>query len=332
MIALRFDGSLKIERDTPAPRREGEALVQVISAGICNTDLEIVKGYSGFHGTLGHEFVGRVVESQETSLIGERVVGEINVGCNECALCLSGDQRHCPSRSVLGIKGRDGAFAEYLSLPARNLIRIPDTVSNRTAVFIEPLAAACQILDQARIDRESKVAVLGDGKLSQMIARALAQTGCDLTVFGKHDEKLDLVLKTRGANIKAEKIPLSNTSGGNDDLAPSVKGRFDVVVEASGSPSGLSLASGLVRPSGTIVLKSTHHNPTSLDMSRIVVNEVTIVGSRCGRFQPAIDLLASGAIDIEPLITATFTLEEGLPAMKTAAAPGTLKVLLDTNL
>src|SRR5215213_2784956 len=148
MIALRFDGSLKIERDTPAPRREGEALVQVISAGICNTDLEIVKGYSGFHGTLGHEFVGRVVESQETSLIGERVVGEINVGCNECALCLSGDQRHCPSRSVLGIKGRDGAFAEYLSLPARNLIRIPDTVSNRTAVFIEPLAAACQILDQ----------------------------------------------------------------------------------------------------------------------------------------------------------------------------------------
>jgi threonine dehydrogenase-like Zn-dependent dehydrogenase len=329
MIALRFDGSLKVDTAAPAPLREGEALVQVISAGICNTDLEIVKGYSGFHGTLGHEFVGRVADSQDSSLIGERVVGEINVGCNRCALCLSGDQRHCPSRSVLGIKGRDGAFAEFLSLPARNLIRIPDTIPDRTAVFIEPLAAACHILDQARIDRESKVALLGDGKLSQMIVRALAQTGCDLTVFGKHGEKLDLALKARGANIKAEMIPHPAASGGNGHSSPAMKEGFDIVIEASGSPSGLSLASELVRPRGTIVLKSTHHTLTSLDMARIVVNEVAIVGSRCGRFQPAIDLLAAGDIDVEPLISATFTLEEGLAAMKTAASAGTMKVLLD---
>ena len=331
MKALRFDGSLKLATDIPAPRREDEALVQVIAAGICNTDLEIVKGYSGFHGTLGHEFVGRVIESPDASLIGQRVAGEINAGCGECALCRAGDPRHCPSRTVLGIKGRDGAFAEFLSLPARNLIRIPDTISNRMAVFIEPLAAACHVLDHVTMERESKVAILGDGKLAQMIARALAQTPCDLTIIGKHDEKLDLARKARGTNLKAEKLDPSTRSDGIAHLGPHLKEQFDVVVEASGSASGLGLASELVRPRGTIILKSTHHNPTSLEMSRIVVNEVSIVGSRCGRFQPAVDLLATGAVDTEPLIGATFALEEGVAAMRTAAEPGMMKVLLEIN-
>lgn len=331
MKALRFDGSLKMATDAPVPRREGEALVEVISAGICNTDLEIVKGYSGFHGTLGHEFVGRVIESPDSALVGQRVAGEINVGCNSCALCLAGDQRHCSSRTVLGIKGRDGAFAEYLSLPARNLARIPNAVSNRTAVFIEPLAAACRILDQVRIDESSRVAILGDGKLAQMIVRVLARTRCDLTVFGKHDEKLDLARSARGAAVKVENIASPARSGGDHRLGPSAEGGFDIVVEASGSAPGLGLACELVRPRGTIVLKSTHHGPTSLEMSRVVVNEVSIVGSRCGRFQPAIELLARGEVDVEPLITAAFPIEEGLTAMKTAAEPGAMKVLLEIN-
>ncbi|HYP25713.1 MAG TPA: alcohol dehydrogenase catalytic domain-containing protein [Blastocatellia bacterium] len=331
MKALRFNGSLRLATDVPPPRREGEALVEVIFAGICNTDLEIVKGYSGFHGTLGHEFVGRVVESPDPALIGRRVAGEINVGCNVCALCRAGDQRHCPSRTVLGIKGRDGAFAQYLSLPERNLFHVPDAITDRMAVFIEPLAAACHILDQVRVDAESKVAILGDGKLAQMIARVLARTACDLTVFGRHEEKLDLIRKARGARLKAEKITTPGRSDYGDRFGPEVKGQFDIVVEASGSASGLEMASELVRPRGTIVLKSTHHGSTPLDMSRVVVNEVSIVGSRCGRFQPAIDLLSEGAVDVEPLITSTFPLEEGLLAMHAAAEPGTMKVILEVN-
>src|SRR2546428_1535707 len=195
MKALRFDGELKLVCDAPIPRREGEALIQVIAAGICDTDLEITKGYAAFRGTLGHEFVGRVVESPDGALVGQRVVGEINVGCGECELCRGGDARHCPTRTVLGIKGRDGAFAEFVSLPAVNLKAVPRSVSDETAVFVEPLAAALNILEQVSITPSSDVVIVGDGKLAQLIVLAMAQTGCSLTVIGRHEAKLELATR-----------------------------------------------------------------------------------------------------------------------------------------
>ena len=192
-------------------RREGEALIQVLSAGICNTDLEIVKGYAGFHGILGHEFVGRVVESDDARLTGRRVVGEINVGCNECDLCLKGDSRHCSRRTVIGIKERDGAFAEFISLPARNLVEVPDSLTDEAAVFAEPLAAACQVLEQVSINSSSSVAIIGDGKLAQAIVRVIAQTGCEPIVIGKHNHKLELA-----SSVGARCVQINKTV---DDLA-----------------------------------------------------------------------------------------------------------------
>lgn len=329
MKALRFDGALKLIHDAPVPAREGEALVRVIYAGICNTDLEIARGYAGFHGTLGHEFVGVVVDSADAGLIGRRVVGEINVGCDECNLCRSGDSRHCARRTVLGIKNRDGAFAEFLSLPARNLIQVPDSLPDEVAVFTEPLAAACQVLEQVQIGKSSRVAMVGDGKLAQLIAQVIIRAGCELLVIGKHEEKLELV---RSIGARAVRIKgggdLSNEIEGELHAARSGK-EFDIVIETSGSESGLPLALALVKPAGTVVLKSTHHKPTSLDMSRIVVNEIIVVGSRCGRFQTAIDLLATGAIDVRELISERLPIEEGLAAFQMAAASTSLKVILD---
>ncbi|HXG67984.1 MAG TPA: alcohol dehydrogenase catalytic domain-containing protein [Blastocatellia bacterium] len=314
MKAIRFDGSLRVTSDAPVPEREGEALIRVLNAGICNTDLEIVKGYGGFHGILGHEFVGQVVDAPERALIGKRVVGEINVGCNRCDLCRAGDARHCPNRTVLGIKGRDGAFAEYLTLPARNLLEVPETIDNQTAVFTEPLAAACNILEQTAINESTRVAVVGDGKLALLTAFVMASAGCDLTVIGKHNEKLAIA---ESAGAQCYRLPLRVSAA-----------KYDVVIEASGSPSGLTLALELVRPRGVVVLKSTHHSPTTLEMSQVVVNEITILGSRCGRFRPAIELLESKRVNVQPLISARFPLEEGLQAFERAAAPGSLKVLL----
>ena len=322
MRAIRFDGALKLVDDAPVQRREGEALVQVISAGICNTDLEIVKGYAGFHGILGHEFVGRVVESDDAALTGRRVVGEINVGCNECDLCLKGDSRHCGRRTVVGIKGRDGAFAEFISLPARNLVSVPDALPDEAAVFAEPLAAACQILEQVPINSSSSVTIIGDGKLAQAIIRVIAQTGCTPTVIGKHEHKLELA-GSAGARCVQINGPVDNVKELSDDIK-----KPDVVIEASGSATGLPLALRLVKPSGVIVLKSTHHAETALALSQVVVNEVTIVGSRCGRLRPAVELLASGKIDMRPLISAQFRLDEGLKAFDAAARPDTMKVLL----
>jgi 2-desacetyl-2-hydroxyethyl bacteriochlorophyllide A dehydrogenase len=316
MKALKFDGRLTFVQDSPVPVREGEALVQVICAGICNTDLEIVKGYAGYQGILGHEFVGRVVDSPDAGQVGKRVAGEINAGCGKCSLCSAGDARHCPARTVLGIKGRDGAFAEFLSLPADNLIEIPDSVSDEAAVFTEPLAAAFNILEQVDITRTSEVAVIGDGKLAQLIARVIIQSSGRLSAFGKHDEKLEL-MRNIGAQCFLVQDPESE-----------LKRAFDIVIEASGSASGMSLALNLVRPRGAIVLKSTHHNPTLIDMSQVVVNEIRIIGSRCGRFRPAIDLLARGGIDVRPLISAELPLEEGLLAFNKATAPETMKVIL----
>jgi threonine dehydrogenase-like Zn-dependent dehydrogenase len=327
MRALRFDGTLRLDRDVPVPRREGEALVQVLCAGICNTDLEIVKGYAGYRGVLGHEFVGRVVESPDAGQIGRRVVGEINAGCGECRLCLAGDARHCPTRTVLGIKGRDGAFADFLALPAHNLFDVPNALSDEEAVFIEPLAAALNIFEQINITPATRVAVIGDGKLGQLIIRVMAQTGCAITVIGKHPEKLALA-EAVGAHCLSIQ-DTSNERAIEDWLrAANLMFEFDVVVETSGSATGLPMALQLVRPRGTVVLKSTHHGQTALSLAAIVVNEVTIVGSRCGRFQSAIDLLTTHAIDVRPLITETLAMEDALDAFVKAAQPDNLKVLL----
>ena len=317
MKALRFDGELKLVRDAELPRREGEALVQVVSAGICNTDLEIVKGYAGFHGTLGHEFVGRVVESQQSSLVGRRVVGEINAGCGKCVLCLKSDPRHCPDRSVLGIKSRDGAFAEYLSLPESNLAVVPDSITDEAAVFIEPLAAAFNIIEQVNIGGASDVVVVGDGKLAQLIVLVLAHTGCAITVIGKHREKLELALR-----FGAHSSHLVNESRGDWE------GRFDVAIEASGSASGLARSLSMAKPRGTVVLKSTHHGLSALDTSQIVVNELKILGSRCGRFAPALDLIERYKFDPTELISHRIALEDGVSAFEHARLPGTMKVIL----
>jgi threonine dehydrogenase-like Zn-dependent dehydrogenase len=315
MKALKFGGGLTFVQNAAVPIRQGEALVQVTCAGICNTDLEIVKGYAGFQGTLGHEFVGRVVESPDASQIDKRVAGEINAGCGKCNLCIAGDARHCPERTVLGIKGRDGAFAEFLSLPPQNLIEVPESISDEAAVFIEPLAAAFNILEQITITPSSEVAIVGDGKLAQLITRVIAVTGGRLSAFGKHDEKLELMRSAGAQCFHVER-----------DSEP--KHVFDVVIEASGSARGMSIALNLVKPRGVIVLKSTHHNPTLLDMSLVVVNEIQIIGSRCGRFRPAIDFLASGGTDVRPLISAEYPLEEGPLAFSKAAAPEIMKVIL----
>lgn len=294
------------------PEAAGEALVRVTTAGVCNTDLEILRGYAGFSGTLGHEFVGVVESSPISSQIGSRVVGEINAGCGKCSGCLSGDSRHCPERTVLGIIGRDGAFANYLRLPAQNLLTIPDSVSDRKAVFTEPLAAACEIIDQVRIGTQDRVAVLGDGKLGQLIARVLKTTGCRLSLIGKHENKLQLA---RDAGIDTLLLGEANPP-------------YDVVVEASGSPTGLETALELVRTRGTVVLKSTVSERVVINTTRIVVDEIQVIGSRCGRFDKALELLESGAVEVEPLISGEYSLEDGVKALEFAGKPGIMKVLL----
>jgi threonine dehydrogenase-like Zn-dependent dehydrogenase len=313
MKALRLeDDKLKLV-DTAIPRRDGEALVRTTMAGICNTDVEIARGYADFRGTLGHEFVGVVEESSDRSQIGRRVVGEINVGCGQCDLCRGNDPRHCPNRTALGIRGRDGAFAEYLSLPPRNLLIVPNNVSDRQAVFTEPLAAALEILDQVEIRASHRVAVVGDGKLGQLISRVIARTGCDLTLIGKHNSKLELAAR---AGVKTAKLGATKEAS------------FDFVIEASGSPGGLALALDLIRPRGAIILKSTFRGAAPLDTSRIVVNEISVIGSRCGRFENALQLLESGGVDLEPLISREYQLAAGVEAMVEAERPGILKVLL----
>jgi len=316
MEAIRFENNELQLAEVTLPRRNGEALVRMTLAGICNTDIEIARGYAGFSGTLGHEFVGVVEESPDRSQIGRRVVGEINTGCGQCDLCRENDPRHCPSRTVLGIRGRDGAFAEYLSLPPRNLLIVPDNVSDRQAVFAEPLAAAYAILDQVEIAGSHRVAVIGDGKLGQLISRVIATLQCDLTLIGKHDNKLELAERAGVKTAKLGALEIDSAS------------RFDFVVEASGSDSGLRIALDLVRPRGAIILKSTFHGTVQLDASKMVVNEIRVIGSRCGRFENALRLLKSGEVDVEPLIAREYKLADGVEAMVEAQRPGTLKVLL----
>jgi threonine dehydrogenase-like Zn-dependent dehydrogenase len=318
MKALRFENNELMLSDVVVPRRRGEALVRVIAAGICNTDLEIVRGYTHFSGTLGHEFVGIVEDSPDRSQIGRRVVGEINVGCGHCEQCSINDPRHCLNRAALGIHGRDGAFAEYLNLPPQNLLFVPENVSDRQAVFAEPLAAACEILDQVGIVSPHRVAVIGDGKLGQLISRVIATTGCDLTLIGKHSNKLELAAQDGIKTIELNALEIDPAS------------RFDFVVEASGAGSGLRLALNLVRPRGAIILKSTFHGGVEINTSRIVVDEISVIGSRCGRFNKSLDLLQSGKVNVEPLIASEFKLTDGIEAMAEAARPGVLKVIIST--
>ena len=316
MKALRVSKQTAGVVEVSVPRAPDEALVRVLKSGVCNTDLEIVKGYAGFEGTIGHEFVG-VVDSCDTApaLLGRRVVGEINVGCGTCELCSGGDSRHCQTRTVLGIHGRDGAHAEFLTLPARNLIEVPDSVSDEAAVFTEPLAAAFGIAERVAIEPHSRIAVIGDGKLGLLCAMTLKLSSDAVMLIGKHAEKL-AIAERRGIE------------GRLADRSDPLKRSFDVVVEASGSESGFAAALDLVKPRGTIVLKSTFHGDTRWEAARVVVDEISVVGSRCGRLAPAIDLLASKKVHVDDLISEEFRLEDAMSALRTAGTRGTMKVLL----
>ena len=318
MKALQVHGGGVHLANVPVPRISGEALVRVIKSGICNTDLEIARGYAGFNGTIGHEFVGIVEESHDApQLVGSRVVGEINAGCGKCDLCLAGDPRHCPTRTVLGIHGRDGAHAEFLSLPSRNLIPVPEAVSDDSAVFAEPLAAAYGIAERVEISPETSVAVIGDGKLGLLCAFCLSLKTKNVVLIGKHSDKLAHAT-ANGRDIETV------LAAASEKLSPT----FDVVVEASGSETGFATAIRLVRTRGTIILKSTFHGTAKWDTSRIVVDEISIVGSRCGRLAPAVELLASNKVKVDDLISAEHRLEDGVPAFERAGKRGVLKVLL----
>ncbi len=326
---LLGEQGLEFVRDAPAPLPQpGEALVRVRMAGICATDLEMVAGYkSGFRGVLGHEFVGEVVETGDdaaigdrTSWIGRRVVGEINCGCGRCELCHRGLAKHCRSRRTLGIVGRDGVFADYVTIPLTNLHAVPDDMPDERAVFAEPTAAALQALVQVPITPAGRVCVIGDGRLGLLIAQAVALTGCELCVVGRHAEKLALL---HGWGI-GNTLMTGATSAAEIGID-----RYDVAVEATGSAEGFGLARELVRPGGTIILKSTYAGtPPQFDLTGLVVDEVCVVGSRCGPFAPAIRLLYEQRIHVDELIHARYSLDEALQAMTHAAQRGVLKVLL----
>ena len=303
-LTLRCD----LPRPEPAP---GESLVRVLVAGICNTDIEMIRGYYPFRGVLGHEFVG-IVESGPLS--GKRVVGEINAACGTCRRCRSGMGSHCGNRTVLGIAGRDGAFAEHLVLPSRNLHVVPDTLDSTAAVFTEPLAAAVQIREQVRVGVEDRVLVVGDGKLGQLIARTLALSGCRLSVSGHHENKLELLRRGGLSTVTGQEVE---------------EGSFDLSVECTGSPGGFELARKALRPRGTLVMKSTYAGRLNLDAAPVVVDELTIVGSRCGPFAPAVDLLNSRGVDVAPLVSGRLPIADGLEAFELAGKPGVLKILLD---
>jgi alcohol dehydrogenase len=313
--ALVFDGKLQYRPDVsdPAPP-PGEALIRTRLAGICNTDLEIMRGYMGFRGILGHEFVGVVARADDApEWVGQRVVGEINAYCGQCPTCRRGDPTHCPQRTTLGIDRRDGAMADYFTLPVKLLHPVPAGIPDEWAVFTEPLAAACEITERVHVRPGDRVVVLGDGKLGLLVAQVLQLTGCDLLAVGRHPDKLS-VLERRGIR----------TLIAGERVEPGA----DVVVEATGSQAGFAAARALVRPRGTLVLKSTFHGDVGLDLSMVVVDEVTMIGSRCGPFPPALRLLEQRLVDLESLIHDTFPLDDGLMAFERAAAPGVLKVLL----
>lgn len=315
MRALVFDDKLSFEarREEP-PNTEGDTLVKVRQAGICSTDLEIVKGYMGFRGVLGHEFVGEVVDSPDKTLMGKRVCGEINVVCGRCDLCLSGLSGHCRNRSVLGIQKHGGAFADFLRLPAGNLHEVPAGVDDDQAVFVEPLAAAFQVLKQIKLDGRKWVTVLGDGRLGLLVAQVLRNAGCPVRVVGKHPEKLAMCEKW---SIRSRLLA---------DIMP--RHDQDVVVDCSGSSAGFETAMAMVRPRGTIVLKSTVADGQPLNLAPLVVDEIQVIGSRCGPFREAIRALAEKSVNVAGMITRRMKLEQGVEAMQLASRKDVLKVLL----
>lgn len=315
MKAIVFDGGkLRFEGARTAPRPgPGEALIRVALAGICRTDLEIAGGYMGFSGIPGHEFVGVIEECGDERLNGKRVTGEINIPCGRCAYCRRRMGNHCPERKVLGILGKDGAFAEFLTLPFKNLHPLPDSISDEEAVFIEPLASAYEILEQVRVDEDTRVCVLGDGRLGLLVAQVLAQTGCALLAVGRHEEKLSI--------FKARGIPTRTSIEG-------LARELDLVIDCTGSAEGITTALELVRPAGTVVVKTTVAGKSEIDLSRVVVDEIALIGSRCGPFQPAIQALEEKSVDVRPLVSKVFPLDKGVEAMIYAAEKGVLKALL----
>jgi threonine dehydrogenase-like Zn-dependent dehydrogenase len=310
------DQEIRVRDDVPIPKPlAGEVLVRVLEAGVCNTDIELTRGYYPYTGILGHEFVG-IVDDGPAHLKGKRVVGEINAVCDECPACRAGRPTHCERRTVLGIVNRDGAFAEYLTLPTENLHVVPDVVSTDEATFVEPLAAALELQEQVSVHAGQSVLVVGDGKLGQLIAQTVALTGCDLLVVGRHPEKLEL-LSSYGMR-----------TGSAQDVKP---GAFDIAVECTGNPDGFALARVGLRPRGTLIMKSTYAGQLAFDASSIVVDEITLVGSRCGPFPLALQLLAEKQVSVEPLIHARYPLSEALSAIEHAQRPGMLKVLLEMD-
>jgi alcohol dehydrogenase len=334
MLSFIAKNGKLVATSKPLPRlRKGWALLRVRLAGICNTDIEILRGYHNFRGTPGHEFVGEVVEVHGDSArtkktwLGRRVVGEINIACvalgfrRPCEFCRRGLKTHCARRKVMGILGHDGAFAEFLALPIENLHAVPAAVTDEEAVFVEPLAAACEILAQVRVSTFRRAAVLGDGKLAQLIARVLGPTGIPVVMFGKHEAKL---AHARRNGILTRRI----RRNASDIKRVAASKAFPLVVEATGSPTGLALAMAFTEPRGTLVLKSTFHGTAPMETWPIVVKEITVLGSRCGPFAKALGLLRAKLIDPRPLITRTFPLSEARAAIKFAQQPGVLKVLV----
>jgi len=314
MRALCWDGATAAVCDRPAPRADGDyAVVRVTVAGICNTDLELTRGYMDFRGVLGHEFVG-VVDDGPPAWRGRRVVGEINFACGHCPTCAAGLGRHCPTRSVMGILNADGAFAEYVAVPIANLHMVPDGVADDAAAFCEPLAAAFEILEQLPSAAQSRCVVLGDGKLGLLAAQVLAAAGARVLAVGRHQRKLAVL---RGRGIETVTLDAWDRT------------RADVVVEATGTAAGFALAVAATRPRGTVVLKSTVAHAAPLHLAPVVIDELTVVGSRCGPFAPALDALARGTVDVTSLISARRPLREGVEALRLAAEPGVVKVLLE---
>jgi threonine dehydrogenase-like Zn-dependent dehydrogenase len=315
MLAVHLENGRVEMRDEPRARRpEGFALIRLLCGGICNTDLELQRGYYGFAGTPGHEFVGEVLEADSREWIGRRVVGEINLACGACQWCRRGLGRHCPHRTVLGIAKHPGAFRECLTLPERNLHALSDALPTERAVFVEPLAAACEILDQVALPCGARIAVLGDGKLGLLIAMVLNAYGHGVQQFGRHAEKLRIAGR---AGVETELAR---------DTLPEMA--YDWVVDATGSPEGLRQAVRMARPRGTVILKSTVHGLVGVDTAPVIVNEITLIGSRCGRFEPALDLLTRNLIPVEEMISEQLPLADAPRAFERAGQKGVLKVLL----
>ncbi len=317
MKAVTFSDELRLVNDYEKPvPKEGEALIKVLMAGICNTDFEITKGYMGYNGILGHEFVGVVEEINcaNQALLGKRIVGEINCGCGACEYCAQGLARHCFSRSTLGIWKKDGSMAEYVTMPVENLLVVPENVSDEEAVMVEPLAAALEILEQLHIKPDSKVLVLGDGKLGLTIALALSGAGLDVTQVGKHQNKLDITAKQNVKTVLLENLEVTKT--------------WDVVVEATGSINGFETALALTKPRGVLVLKSTVASGKEFNFAPIVIDEITILGSRCGQFAPALRLLEQKRIDFKPLITDVYSSEKAIEAFERNKSKDSIKVLI----